>query len=108
MRLVLDTSGYAPEVSREPEPKVDRKTGAQRQDKTTGRLQWVVQLYVKGQDGGEIINVTVAGEQPKLTLGQPVTVKGLEVIPWVGDDGKSRTAFRAESIAAAAAVKAAA
>src|SRR5262245_43131057 len=107
MRLVLDTSGYAPEVSREPEPKVDRKTGAQRQDKTTGRLQWVVQLYVKGPDGGEIVNVTVAGEQPKLTLGQPVIVKGLEVIPWAGDDGKSRTAFRAESLSAAAAVKAA-
>jgi hypothetical protein len=64
-------------------------------------------LYVKGQDGGEIINVTVAGEQPKLTLGQPVAVRGLEVIPWAGDDGKSRTAFRAESLSAAAAVKAA-
>jgi len=108
MRFVLDTSPYVFEVSRAPEPKVDRKTGAQRQDKMTGRLQWVVQLYVKGQDGGEIINVTVAGEQPKLTLGQPVSVRGLEVIPWAGDDGKSRTAFRAESITAAAAVKAAA
>ena len=72
-----------------------------------GRPQWIVQLYVKGPDGGEIINVTVAGEQPKLTLGQSVIVKGLEVIPWVGDDGKSRTAFRAESLSGAAAPKAA-
>jgi hypothetical protein len=107
MRLVLDTSEYVFEVSRAPEAKVDRKTGAQQQDKMTGRLKWTVQLYVKGQDGGEIINVTVAGDQPKLTLGQPVAVKGLEVIPWVGDDGKSRTAFRAELISSAPAVKAA-
>ena len=107
MRLVLDTSEYVFEVSRAPEPKVDRKTGAQRQDKATGRLQWVVQLIAKGEDGAEIINVTVAGDQPKLTLGQPAAVRGLEVIPWAGDDGKSRTAFRAVSISVAAAAKAA-
>ena len=62
MRLVLDTSEYVFEVSRAPEPKVDRKTGAQRVDKASGRLQWVVQLIAKGEDGAEIINVTVAGD----------------------------------------------
>ena len=107
MRHLLDTSGYVFEVSRAPEPKVDRQTGAQRQDRDSGRLLWIVQLYAKGPDGRELINVTTVGDQPKLTLDQTVSVRGLEVIPWTGNDGKSRTAYRAESIVAVAAAKAA-
>jgi hypothetical protein len=108
MRLVLNTSGYVFEAAKSAEPKVDREHGGiQRLEKDTGRPLWIVQVIAKGPEGAEILNVTVAGDQPKLTAGSPVDLKGLEALPWTGKDGKSRTAFRAESITAAAAAKAA-
>ena len=39
-------------------------------------------------EGGEVIRVTVAGDQPRVTQGQPVRFEGLEAIPW-SNNGKS-------------------
>jgi hypothetical protein len=44
-----------------------------------------------------VIRVTVAGEQPRVTQGQPVRVDGLEAIAW-NNNGRSGVAYRAESI----------
>jgi hypothetical protein len=108
MRLMLNTSGYVFEAAKAAEPKLDREHGGiQRQDRETGRPLWIVQVIAKGPDGAEVLNVTVAGDQPKLTPGMTVDLKGLEAIPWAGKDGKSRTAYRAEAVHATATVKAA-
>jgi hypothetical protein len=105
---MIDTSGYVFEAAKSAEPKVDRANGGiQRMDKETGRPLWIVQVIAKGPDGAEVLNVTVAGEQPKLTAGVLVDLRNLEAIPWSGNDGKSHTAFRAQSAHAASAAKAA-
>lgn len=97
MRLMLDTSQVSFTVSRGAEPKTERETGQQRTDKRTGQLLWLVQVIALDADGGEVIKVTVAGEQPKLTVGQPAEVQGLEAIPWVQGD-RNGVAYRAASI----------
>ena len=38
---------------------------------------------------GEVIRVTVTGDQPKVNQGQPVRFEGLEAIPW-NNNGKRR------------------
>ncbi|WP_375373733.1 hypothetical protein [Mycobacterium sp. AZCC_0083] len=51
--------------------------------------------------GGDVIAVTVAGD-PGVTVGQPLHVDGLVALPW-SQDGRSGTAFRADTIRAAGA-----
>jgi len=96
--LLLDLDGITPTVGRAAEPKVDFETGAQQFDKDTGEQLCLVQLVLMGAFGAQVISVKVAGEPPKLTPGQQVTVTGLQVIPWAKGD-QVRLAFRAESIA---------
>ncbi|GAB5011529.1 hypothetical protein MAHJHV63_40110 [Mycobacterium avium subsp. hominissuis] len=48
--------------------------------------------------GGEVLAVTVVGE-PKVVVGQPVSVTGLVALPW-SQDGRSGIAYRAEAITA--------
>ena len=43
-----------------------------------------------------MLSVTVAGE-PKVTVGQPVSVSGLVAMP-VGQDGRAGVAYRADAI----------
>jgi hypothetical protein len=52
-----------------------------------------------------VIRVTVAGDEPKVRQGQPVSFADLEAIAWT-NNGKSGVAYRAVSIHPAA-VKAA-
>jgi hypothetical protein len=65
-----------------------------------------VQLMALDETGGEMINVTVAGAPPKVTVGQFARVVELEAIPWA-TNGRNGTAFRARSIEAMSAAKAA-
>ena len=72
-----------------------------------GPADWVLDVLAQEPDGGQVIRVSVAGEQPRVTQGQQVRVEGLEAIPWVQFEKKtSGTAFRA-AVVPAAAVKAA-
>jgi len=106
MRLLVDTSQVSFEVGRTAELKTNRTTGEVMRDKRTGLTQWVVQLAAKDATGIEVINVTVAGEEPRLTVGQTVQVRSLEAVPWVNGD-RARVAYRAESITPMAAKSAA-
>jgi len=45
-----------------------------------------------------VLAVTVVGE-PKVVVGQPVSVTGLVALPW-SQDGRSGIAYRAEAITA--------
>ncbi|HEX7321965.1 MAG TPA: hypothetical protein VF299_03375, partial [Mycobacterium sp.] len=65
-------------------------------DKATGQVLWLVQVIALDGTGGEVLAVTVAGE-PKVTVGQPVSVTGLMALPW-SQDGRSGIAYRAEAI----------
>ncbi len=75
-------------------------------DRDTGRPQWMVEVLALDAERGEVIRVTVAGDQPKVSTGQPVRFDGLEAIPW-SNNGKAGVAYRAASIAPTGAVKAA-
>jgi len=96
-QLLLDMTGITVTVSREPEPKVDLETGAVQFDRDTGEALSLVQLVLMGTFGAEVIRVKVAGDPPKVSPGQQVTVTGLEAIPWAKGD-QARLAWRADSI----------
>ena len=99
--LKLDLAGVTATVSKAAEPKVDFETGAVQVDKETGQELSILQVILMGAFGASVISVKVAGEPPKVTPGQQVTIRGLEVIPWAKGD-QVRLAFRAESITPAA------
>lgn len=98
MKLRIDTSGVTFLCTRIPEQRTNFDTGAPRVDKATGQALWQVQLIALDATGGEVLAVTVVGE-PKVTVGQPVSVAGLVALPW-SQDGRSGIAYRAEAITA--------
>ncbi len=97
MKLLLDISRTTFTVTREVEPKVDRDTGAQRTDRNTKALLWVVQVMALDATGGEMLTITVAGDAPKVNVGQAVLPVELEAIPWA-QNGRNGVAFRASSV----------
>ena len=105
-RLMLDVSGVTFTVARSPEPKTDFASKRQRTERDTNAPLWVVHLIAMDSQDTEIIKVTVAGEEPKLTQGQSVHLTGLEAIPWV-QDSRHGVAYRAERITPAVQNKAA-
>jgi hypothetical protein len=108
MKLFVDISRVHFTVTREAQEKHDDK-GRQKADRTSGELLWTVQVMAldpRDERGGEILNVTVAGQPPKVSMGQPVSLSELEAIPWA-TNGRSGVAFKAKSISLAQAAKAA-
>ena len=97
MRLLLDTSKVAFTVTRAPEARKDFGKDVQKVDRDTGRPQWVVEVLAQDSERGEVIRVTVAGDQPKVNQGQPVRFEDLEAIAW-NNNGKSGVAYRAAAI----------
>ena len=94
MKLYVDTTGKQVTVSKATEPKKDQN-GTQKSERDTGRLMWSTQVFVlDGENGGEVISITTAGEKPDVKVGQPVIVSQLEAIPWA-TNGKNGVAFRA-------------
>ena len=57
-------------------------------DRDTSRPEWVVEVLALDPERGEVIRVTVTGDQPRVTQGQPVRFEELEAIPW-SNNGKS-------------------
>jgi hypothetical protein len=106
MRLVLNTDKFTFTVTKAPEPRKDYGKDQQKMDRDTGRPQWVVEVLAMDAERGEVIRVTVAGDEPKVRQGQPVAFADLEAIAWT-NNGKSGVAYRAASIQPAASVKAA-
>ncbi len=105
MRLRMDIARISFTVTREAVEKTDQN-GVQKVDRLTKEPLFVVQVMALDESGGEMLNVTVAGVPPKLTVGQQVTPVDLEAIPWA-TNGKNGTAFRAKSINPAQPLKAA-
>ena len=97
MRLMLDTSNVAFTVTKDPEPRKDFGKDQQKVDRDTGRPQWVVEVLAQDSERGEVIRVTVTGDQPKVSQGQPVQFSDLEAIPWA-NNGRNGVAYRAVSI----------
>ena len=106
MRLMLDTTKVMFTVTRAPEPRKDFGKDQQKVDRDTGRPQWMVEVLALDSERGEVIRVTVAGDEPKVRQGQPVAFTDLEAIAWT-NNGKSGVAYRAADIHPAAQHKAA-
>jgi hypothetical protein len=106
MKLFVDISRTSFTVTRGVEEKVD-ENGRQKTNRKTNEPLWTVQVMALDTSGGEVINVTVAGQPPKVAVGQHVTPVELEAIPWA-QSGRNGVAFRAASLAAAVAGKSAA
>ncbi len=106
MRLVLDTSKVAFTVTKDPEPKTEFGGTQQKVDKQTKRPVWVVEVLALDSERGEVIRVTVTGDQPKVSQGHPVQFSELEAIPWV-NNGRDGVAYRAAAIHGSSQVKAA-
>ncbi|MCX8557219.1 hypothetical protein OS121_19390 [Mycolicibacterium mucogenicum] len=96
MKLKIDITALNKMCTKNPEPRLDFETGQPKIDKATGLPLFSVQLMVLDADGAEIIAVTVAGD-PKVVVGQQVTVTNLIAMPW-SQNGKSGIAFRADAI----------
>ena len=98
MKLIVDTSRKHVMVSREPVEKADER-GKQKVERGTGRPMWSTQVFVQDPDGGEVLNVTTAGERPNVTVGEVVRLVNLEALPWA-TNGRNGVAFRAVEIKA--------
>ena len=103
MKLRVDTNQVQFIVSRLATPKVERDSGKQRADRTTGELLFQFQVMALDDTGGEVLNVSVGGE-PKLTVGQQVRLDGLIAIPWAQGE-RSGIAFRCEQVVPAEAAR---
>jgi len=97
MRLVLKESQWTFTVTRAAEPKTEFGGTQQKMDRTTKRPEWVVEVLAMDSERGEVIRVTVTGDQPKVNQGHPVTFTELEAIPWA-NNGRNGVAYRAASI----------
>jgi hypothetical protein len=97
MRLVLDTSAVSFQVTRAAEARKDFGKDVQKVDRDTGRPQWVVEVLAQDPERGEVIRVTVTGDQPKVNPGQTVRFEALEAIAW-NNNGKAGVAYRAAAI----------
>ena len=106
MRLMLDTSAVSFQVTRAAEARKDFGKDVQKVDRETGRPQWVVELLAQDSERGEVIRVTVTGDQPKVNQGQTVRFEELEAIPWA-NNGRNGVAYRAAAIHPAAQARAA-
>lgn len=105
MKLVVDTQGKTFTVTKGAVEKQDQN-GRQKQDRITNEPLWTVQVMALDETGGEMLNVTVAGQMPKVAVGTTVGLAELEAIPWA-TNGKNGVAFRAKSITSLGTAKAA-
>ena len=106
MRLVLDTAKVTFTVTKAAEPRTEYGSGKQKMNRASQLPEWVVEVLAMDSERGEVIRVTVAGDQPKVNQGQPVRFEELEAIPWA-NNGRDGVAYRAASIHPAAQSRAA-
>jgi hypothetical protein len=106
MKLLLKDEKYSFTVTKAAEPKTEFGGTQQKVDRATKRPEWVVEVLAMDSERGEVIRVTVTGDQPKVNQGQPVQFSELEAIPWA-NNGRNGVAYRAASIQPAAQSRAA-
>ena len=106
MRLVLDTAKVTFTVTKAAEPKTEFGSGQQKMNRASKLPEWVVEVLAMDSERGEVIRVTVAGDQPKVNQGQTVRFEELEAIPWA-NNGRNGVAYRAATIQPAAQARAA-
>ena len=106
MRLLVDTTGKTFTVTKDVAEKQDQN-GRQKVDRNTQEPLWTVQVMALDETGGEMLNVTLAGNAaPKVNVGAVVNPVELEAIPWA-TNGKNGVAYRAKSLHTQGAAKAA-
>lgn len=96
MRLFINTENVQFQVSQEVKEKLDGDK-KQKHDRNSGAPMWTVQVIALDSNGAEVINVTVAGEKPSVSVGQLVTPVELQALPWV-QDKRHGVAFRAAEL----------
>jgi hypothetical protein len=82
MRLVLNDGKYTFTVTKAAEPRTEYGSGRQKMNRATKLPEWVVEVLAMDSERGEVIRVTVTGDQPKVSQGQTVRFEELEAIPW--------------------------
>ena len=106
MHLYLETSKLVFTVTKPAEPKTEFGSGQQKMNRQSNLPEWVVEVLAQDSERGEVIRVTVTGDQPKVNQGQPVRIEELEAIPWAHND-RNGVAYRAAAIHPAAQARAA-
>ena len=106
MKLWLKDEKYAFTVTKAAEPRTEYGSGKQKMNRASQLPEWVVEVLALDSERGEVIRVTVAGDQPKVNQGQPIRFDELEAIPWA-NNGRNGVAYRAASIQPTAQARAA-
>jgi len=75
MKLLLKDEKYSFTVTKAAEPKTEFGSGKQKMNRASQLPEWVVEVLAMDSERGEVIRVTVAGDQPKVNQGQPVRFK---------------------------------
>ena len=65
MRLVLKDEKYAFTVTKAAEPRTEYGSGQQKMNRATKLPEWTVEVLALDSERGEVIRVTVTGDQPK-------------------------------------------
>lgn len=100
----LKTEGIEFEVSKAPQPKIDRGQSTQKVDTQSGLPLWVCEItaWSGENEGATVLVVSVpAREAPAVTWRMPVELIDLEIIPWARMDRgnvQSGVAFKAAEI----------
>ena len=106
MKLLLNDSKYTFTVTKAAEPRTEYGSGKQKMNRASQLPEWVVEVLALDSERGEVIRVTVAGDQPKVNQGQSVRFEELEAFPWA-TNGRDGVAYRAAAIHPAAQSRAA-
>ena len=107
MRLVLKDEKYTFTVTKAAEPRTEYGgSGQQKMNRASKLPEWVVEVLAMDSERGEVIRVTVTGDQPKVNQGQTVRFEDMEAIPWANND-RNGVAYRAAAIHPAAQARAA-
>lgn len=106
MKLWLKEEKFSFTVTRAAEPKTEFGSERQKMSRASKLPEWVVEVLAMDSERGEVIRVTVTGDQPKVSQGQPVRFEELEAIPWA-NNGRNGVAYRAAAIHQAAQSRAA-
>ena len=106
MKLLLKDEKYTFTVTKAAEPRTEYGSGQQKMNRATKLPEWTVEVLALDSERGEVIRVTVTGDQPKVNQGQTVRIEELEAIPWA-HNGRDGVAYRAAAIHPAAQARAA-
>ena len=75
MKLWLKEEKFSFTVTRAAEPKTEFGSERQKMNQASKLPEWVVEVLAMDSERGEVIRVTVAGDQPKVSQGQTVRFK---------------------------------